>query len=49
MDTSRISAGTSLGHSPLPDFLFWNCDSVFLWKNVGIFRLPAALYDLSRT
>jgi hypothetical protein len=24
-------------------------DSVFLRKNVGIFRLPAALYDLSRT
>jgi hypothetical protein len=27
----------------------WDCDSVLLWKNVGIFRLPAALYDLSRT
>jgi SRSO17 transposase len=33
----------------LPYFLFWDCDSVLLWKNVGIFRLPAALYDLSRT
>lgn len=45
----RTAPRWPVGHSTLPDFLFWNCDSVSLWKNVGIFRLPAALYDLSRT
>ena len=45
----RTAPRWPVGHSTLPDFLFWNCDSVSLWKNVDIFRLPAALYDLSRT
>ena len=38
-----------LSHLTLPYLVFWECNSVLLGKDVGIFSFPAAFYGLSRT